>query len=426
MTVLVLGATGFVGSNLTSKLLREGQKVRVLARDPSKLTVDSSHLEIYTGDLLRPETLRKAFEGVTHIYYLVHAMASSDDYEELEKEQATNVSELLTSEHTIIYLSGLASGELSKHMRSRQHVGDLLRDSPAKVIEFRASIVIGRGSASFEMINAIVSRFPVIIESSWGRARCQPIAIDDLVQYLIAAQELQEPEIIEIGGTTKLTYVDLLKLCAELKGLHRPTLRIEHFPKEIVLKAMEIFLPEYYEVGKKLFSSIELDSVVTTKGKRLIKRHHSLEAALKKALEKSEKIQQVSLEEFFEWTENWGSKHPLPPMELVEKYMFKLSIPFNMAKNLLAKFVAVFKITPFKTSEITQEQFDGDLVKLGLRNIKGPKFEIAVHLFPVDHQTHIEMLTRYHAQGFIDSASYMAFKSFGEKWSGKITQIFGR
>ena len=141
------------------------------------------------GDVLEPESIAVALDGVDTVYYLVHSMSSSRPFDEADRAAARSFGDAARAAgvRKIIYLGGLGHGDLSPHLASRQEVGEILRSSGVPTVEFRASIVIGSGSASFEMIRALVEKLPVMVTPRWVRVRAQPIAIEDVLAYLLAA-----------------------------------------------------------------------------------------------------------------------------------------------------------------------------------------------------------------------------------------------
>lgn len=234
--ILIAGASGYVGSRLVPRLLQKGYAVRCLARNPEKLKSRAwEGVEIVPGDVLKPETLLPALQNVDAAYYLVHAMGNSGDFSERDALSARNFAQAAKTAgaRRIIYLGGLGDqGEtLSEHLKSRQEVGAILGESGIPVTELRASIIIGSGSASFEIIRDLVKKLPVMITPRWVNSRCQPIAIRDVLNYLVGA--LEEPRtagnIYDIGGEEILTYADMMRLVAEVLGkrlhvLHVPVL----------------------------------------------------------------------------------------------------------------------------------------------------------------------------------------------------------
>jgi uncharacterized protein YbjT (DUF2867 family) len=268
--ILLTGATGYVGGRLLKALEAEGQRVRCLARQPEVLrSTVAPETEVVQGDALALDTLFSALEGVHTAYYLVHSMGSSGAFEEEDRQAARNFAEAArrAGVHCIIYLGGLAhsSDALSSHLRSRHEVGALLRESGIPVIEFRASIVIGSGSLSFEMIRALVERLPLMITPQWVSVLAQPIAIDDLLAYLLAALQLpaEENRIFEIGGADQVSYGDLMREYARQRGLPRLMIRVPVLTPRLSSLWLGLVTPLYARVGRKIIDSIRHSTIVS-------------------------------------------------------------------------------------------------------------------------------------------------------------------
>ena len=270
--ILVTGATGYVGGQLLEALLAAGQRVRCLARRPQALrTHAASGAEVVAGDVLDAASVRVAMEGVHTAYYLVHSMASAGSFEE-EDRVASRVFGDAAREagvRRIIYLGGLGSSseKLSAHLRSRQEVGEILRSSGVPVIEFRASIVIGSGSLSFEMIRALVERLPVMIAPRWVSVPAQPIAIADLLNYLLAALDLppDTSRIFEIGGSDTVSYGGLMREYARQRGLRRLVISVPVLTPRLSSLWLGLVTPLYVQVGRKLIDSIRHPTVIEDK-----------------------------------------------------------------------------------------------------------------------------------------------------------------
>jgi uncharacterized protein YbjT (DUF2867 family) len=230
LRILVTGATGYIGGRLTPSLLAAGYRVRVLVRgDASRLTGRPwrDQVEIVRGDVLQPDSLAAALQGVDTAYYLIHSMSGHTTFRARDSEAARNFAQAAATagvQH-IIYLGGLGAAEsqLSEHLRSRQETGEALRSSGLPVTEFRAGMVVGSGSLSFEMLRNLTERLPIMLCPRWVFTRTQPIAIRDVLSYLMAA--LHTPaswgRIIEIGGADVLTYADMMLGYAQVRGLRR-------------------------------------------------------------------------------------------------------------------------------------------------------------------------------------------------------------
>lgn len=227
--MLVTGATGYIGGRLVPRLLDMGFRVRCLVRDPSRLEGRPWHgaVEVAAGDVLQPETLVRAMQGVEVAYYLIHSLGAGAKFSERDLLSARNFSETARDcgVARIVYLGGLAqeSPELSEHLRSRQQTGDALRASGVPVTEFRAGVIVGSGSVSFEIIRYLTERLPVMICPRWVYTRTQPIGIRDVLDYLAAALEntASTGRIIEIGGADIVTYGDMMMIYAEVRELRR-------------------------------------------------------------------------------------------------------------------------------------------------------------------------------------------------------------
>jgi uncharacterized protein YbjT (DUF2867 family) len=266
--VLVTGATGYVGGRLWRQLEANGKRVRCLVRRQSILASRvGSTTEVVEGDVLKPDTLEAAFEGVEMAYYLVHSMGSGGDFEAQDRAAAQNFGDAARRARVrrIIYLGGLGHGpDLSPHLRSRHEVGEVLRASGVPVLEFRASIVIGSGSLSFEMVRALVERLPVMITPRWVEVEAQPIAVDDLIEYLVAALEvpLAESRVFEIGGADRVSYGDLMREYARQRGLRRMMIRVPFLTPRLSSLWLGLVTPVYARVGRKLVESIKHPTVV--------------------------------------------------------------------------------------------------------------------------------------------------------------------
>jgi len=227
--ILVTGATGYVGGHLIPRLLEEGYQVRAFVRNTQGLGNCNwrKQVQIAVGDVFSPKTLEPALSGVDAAYYLIHSMTGGAGFAEQDIVAARNFGKAARNAGVkrIVYLGGLGNPtvQLSEHLRSRQETGEELRRSGVSLTEFRAAIIVGSGSISFEMIRYLAERVPTMICPRWVRTKVQPIAIDDVISYLVAS--LKNPEsteqIIEIGGTDVLTYGDMMKSYAHIRGLHR-------------------------------------------------------------------------------------------------------------------------------------------------------------------------------------------------------------
>src|SRR5512142_833663 len=215
--VLLTGATGYIGGRLLRRFEEGGRPVRCLVRQPARLGAIGPATEVLQGDCLDEASLDRGLAGVHVAYYLVHSMARGSDFAAVDRRAAANFGRAAARAgvRRIIYLGGLTDdiGSPSAHLRSRAETGEVLRASGVPVIEFRASVVIGAGRLSFEMIQALVERLPAMVCPRWVATLTQPIAIDDVLAYLVAALDLQEggSGMFEIGGPEVVSYGDMMR-----------------------------------------------------------------------------------------------------------------------------------------------------------------------------------------------------------------------
>jgi uncharacterized protein YbjT (DUF2867 family) len=222
MHVLVTGATGFVGSHLVEALCRAGHDVRVLVRDPAAYAPPPG-VDVAVGDLLEPDSFEDALTGIDAAYYLVHSMRAGADYAERDRRAARNFRAAAerAGVDRVVYLGGLGGEDgLSEHLASRREVESLLADGGYDLTALRAAIVIGEGSASFRIIRTLATRFPVLLAPKWVRTDCHPIAIDDVVAYLVGVLDAPETagETYEIGGPEVMSYAEILRRTGAVLG----------------------------------------------------------------------------------------------------------------------------------------------------------------------------------------------------------------
>ena len=266
--ILLTGASGYIGGRLLAHLEQKGKRVRCLERHPTYMRSRvESDTEILRGDVLEPESLEKAFEGVDTAYYLVHSLGGGEDYEEKDRQAARNFGRaaLKAGVRQIIYLGGLGRGEnLSPHLASRHEVGRILRESGVPTIEFQASIIIGSGSLSYEMVRGLVERLPVMIAPRWVRSRAQPIAVENVIDYLLEALERPRPEntVYEIGGADVSSYGGIMLEYARQRGLRRWIIHLPLLTPHLSSLWLALVTPLYARVGRKLIEGVKNESTV--------------------------------------------------------------------------------------------------------------------------------------------------------------------
>lgn len=266
--VLLTGATGYIGGRLLTKLEGAGYRVRCLTRRPEELEgrLGPGSQATY-ADMFEPESLREAMAGGDVAYYLVHSMGTAEDFEERDRIAAGNFGAAAKAAgiRRIIYLGGLGGDvTMSPHLRSRQEVGEVLRASGVEVIEFRASVVLGSGSLSFELIRALVERLPVMTTPTWVSVLTQPIGVSDLLAYLLAALDhpTEGSRIYEIGGTDQMSYGDLMQEYARQRGLKRLMIPVPFLSPQLSSHWLGLVTPVYARVGRKLIESLRVPTVV--------------------------------------------------------------------------------------------------------------------------------------------------------------------
>lgn len=299
--VLLTGATGYIGSHLLLRLQQRNVPVRCLARKPDNLrTKVAEWTEIVKGDVLNRASLDAALAGVTTAYYLVHLMASSVDFEKQDREAAENFGAAAKEAgvQRIIFMGGLGEEtdpKLSSHLRSRHEVGRILRDSGVETIEFRASVVIGNGSLSYNLIRSLTDRLPVMICPRWLATPTQPIAVKDVLAYLLAALDLApgESQVFEIGGSDVVTYGQLIQEYARQRGLRRWLISVPFLTPYLSGLWLALVTPATYEVGRHLIEGLKNPTVVRDKKALQVFNIHpvGIKEAMRQALEEAGQIE---------------------------------------------------------------------------------------------------------------------------------------
>ncbi len=267
--ILLTGASGYIGGRLLPSLENQGYRVRCVARHPEILKQKAGpSTEVVAGDVLDRPSLDSALRGVDVAYYMVHSMSSTGSFEETDRQAARNFSEAAKAAGVkgLIYVGGLGSDEeeLSTHLRSRHEVGDILRQSGLPVCEFRASAVIGSGSASFELIRALVERLPIMLTPRWVKGKAQPIAIDDLLDYLMEALRIpiSNYRMYEIGGADQVSYADMMRTYGRQRGLEPLIIPVPVLTPWLSALWLGLVTPLYARIGRAIIESIVHVTVV--------------------------------------------------------------------------------------------------------------------------------------------------------------------
>jgi uncharacterized protein YbjT (DUF2867 family) len=268
--VLVTGATGYIAGHLVPRLLERGYRVRCLARAPQRLAsrLWFPQVEVVEGDVMQPSSLAPALEGIHTAYYLIHNMASGSGYTAREQDGARNFSAAAVGaglQH-IIYLGGLAdpNEEIAAHMRSRIKTGETLRQGKVPVTEFRAGIIVGPGSISFEMIRFMTELMPIIFGPVWLQNHAQPIAVQNVIDYLLAALESRgrQGHVYEIGGPDVMSFADLMVTYGRMRGLWRKEITVPGMPVWFMALGVALMTPVPASIARPLVASMRSHSEV--------------------------------------------------------------------------------------------------------------------------------------------------------------------
>lgn len=318
MKVLLTGANGYIGRRLKHALMGDSSiDLRLMVRQPASLDEKiRPQVEVVAGNVLKPETLPDALKDIDVAYYLIHSMASGADYRELDRQSATNFLEAAVAAGVkrIIYLGGLGEKEsASEHLLSRIETGEILSSRPDKVqcLWFRAGVIIGSGSASFEIIRNLTQKLPVMITPQWVKTKAQPIGVNDVVRYLYQASGLDVGgnQVIDIGSE-QMSYGDMMVSTASVMGLKRRLVPVPLLTPKLSSYWLALFTPVPYSIASSLILGLKSEVVVrNTKAKELFDfEPEDFQAIVKRALQEIEENQVVS-----RWSDSggdvWESNH---------------------------------------------------------------------------------------------------------------------
>ena len=269
MKVLLTGATGYIGKRLLPLLVREGYDVVCMVRDPLRFQIQESikdNVQVIQCDLLDKDSLTSIPRDIDIAYYLVHSMSNSKDYMSLEERSANNFIDRIknTQVKQIIYLSGIVNEKnLSKHLSSRKNVEDILHSSKIHTTTLRAGIIIGSGSASFEIIRDLVEKLPFMITPKWLKTKCQPIAVKDVLKFLL--RSLNNPKVfnlrLDIGGPDILTYKEMLLGFAKARGLKRKIVIVPVMTPRLSSYWLYFVTSTSYKLAIALVNSMKIEVV---------------------------------------------------------------------------------------------------------------------------------------------------------------------
>lgn len=269
-TILLTGATGYVGGQLLPLLEKEPVQLRCMARKPSQLQEKVCNTtQLIAGDVLDEKSLHSALAGVDIAYYLIHLMSASGDFEADDRRAAQNFARAAKQAGVkrIVYLGGLGDDDdpqLSPHLRSRHEVGDIFRDSGIETIEFRAGMVLGSGSLSFQLMKSLTDRLPVMLCPRWLKTPTQPIAIDDILAYLLAAWKLPNAgsRVYEVGSQDVVTYGEIIQEYARQMGQRRWLIYVPVLTPYLSGLWLALVTPSTYTVGRYLIEGLKNPTVV--------------------------------------------------------------------------------------------------------------------------------------------------------------------
>ena len=272
MKIAVIGASGYIGKNLINRLLAEtNHSVVALSQTAESMSIQNERLAKFNVDIFDTKTLQKYLNDCEAVYYLIHMMAQKKlDFAEAESKAAESFCAAAKGSkiQKVIYLGGLGSDsdKLSKHLASRHKTGEILRNSLPQVIEFRASMVVGSGSISYDIVTNLIHKLPIMTLPKWSSTLTQPIGLNDALSYLIAALTLKtsEHQIIEIGGPDQLSYGDLMKRYAEWENKKMLIVKFYVIPTTIAAWWLNLFTPKIHaKVGRIMVDSLSNSMIVT-------------------------------------------------------------------------------------------------------------------------------------------------------------------
>jgi len=345
LNILLTGSTGYIGGRLLDKLCSTGCKVRCLTRNPAVLKNKvNSNIEVVKADVLKYKTLPDALKNIDIAYYLIHSMASkANSFIEKDRIAAENFSKAAykSGVKKIIYLGGLGdeSDSLSHHLKSRHDVGKIFSKSGIVTIEFRASIILGSGSLSFEMIRSLVEKLPIMITPKWVSVKAQPISIEDVINYLFQALYLDtdKNKLFEIGGTDQVSYGDIMKIYARVRGIKIFMIPVPFLTPYLSSLWLGLVTPLYARIGRKLIHGITNTTVVTNdEAIKLFKiKPMGTENAIRRAINNEDK--KFATTRWSDAVSSSGYDEPKFHSNFGSRVIYTKAISVNVSKNIAFK-----------------------------------------------------------------------------------------
>ncbi len=277
MNILLTGATGYIGSQLKEKLLQdESVCLRLFVRNAGKVKESvGRRVEVYEGTTFDKDSLRKALKGMDVAYYLIHSMGAKGDFEELDRTSAENFRDACIKARVkrIIYLGGLGLKETaSKHLLSRIETGEILSSQPTRIqtIWFRAGIIIGAGSASFRIIHSLVRKLPLMVTPRWVHTRTQPIAVQNVLDYLFLAKDLKiQGNLMVDVGSERMSFKEMLERAARVMGRRRLLIPVPVLSPRLSSYWLILFSPVSYRIARALVDGLKSETIIQNDNARL-------------------------------------------------------------------------------------------------------------------------------------------------------------
>lgn len=339
MKILLTGATGYIGRRLQQRLLTDDSiQVRAFVRNARKvLPAPGSRIDLFEGNVLDLESIQEALKGMDVAYYMIHSMGAGADFEQLDRTSAQNFLEACIKNKVkrIIYLGGLGEKDTaSKHLRSRLETGEILSSRPDQIqtVWFRAGVIIGSGSASFEIIRNLVQKLPVMITPRWVRTRTQPIAVTDVLEYLFQAKDLVSEGNLAIDiGSEQMTFKDMLLNAAHVMGLSRYIIPVPVLSPWLSSYWLILMTPVPFPIARSLILGLKSETIAKNQNAQKFFPHiHPLsyQESILRALKEIERDQVIS-----RWCDSSAQKTcDIKGQDNLESAIFREKISYDFGK----------------------------------------------------------------------------------------------